>query len=144
MATLILNSFCFRNLFLIKALVQENLEEEDEIVEDTEEEWVPSEDCKVYVGNLPYDVDSAQLAGMFVEAGVVEQAELEAVNRVELKVSSILTRNAVFVLQGARALVAQSADSESTSPASSTEYEQMKLYSTSHLLQLLKSCIDEA
>ncbi|KAK1377288.1 28 kDa ribonucleoprotein, chloroplastic-like [Heracleum sosnowskyi] len=65
-----------QNLFLIKALVQENLEEEDEIVEDTEEEWVPSEDCKVYVGNLPYDVDSAQLAGMFVEAGVVEQAEI--------------------------------------------------------------------
>lgn len=83
-----------QNLFLIKALVQqdfqENLddqewqegEEEGEIVVDTEEEWVPQEekwvpeDCKVYVGNLPYDVDSEQLAGMFQEAGVVQRAEV--------------------------------------------------------------------
>lgn len=71
------------NLFLINALVQEEYEEnlddqewEGEIVIDTEEEWVPSEDCKVYVGNLPYDIDSEQLAGMFQKAGVVERAEV--------------------------------------------------------------------
>ncbi|KAH9610924.1 hypothetical protein KSS87_008843 [Heliosperma pusillum] len=36
----------------------------------------PSEDAKVYVGNLPYDVDSEKLAGMFDAAGVVEIAEV--------------------------------------------------------------------
>ncbi|KAL0318610.1 UNVERIFIED_CONTAM: ribonucleoprotein, chloroplastic [Sesamum angustifolium] len=36
----------------------------------------PPEEAKVYVGNLPYDVDSEQLAGLFKEAGVVEIAEV--------------------------------------------------------------------
>ncbi|KAL1829111.1 hypothetical protein ACET3Z_007523 [Daucus carota] len=74
--------------FFIKALLQEEYEEnlddqewaqgdeEEEVFVDAEEEWVPSEDCKVYVGNLPYDVGSEQLAGMFQEAGVVERAEI--------------------------------------------------------------------
>lgn len=76
--------------FFIKALLQEEYEEnlddqewaqgdeeeEEEVFVDAEEEWVPSEDCKVYVGNLPYDVGSEQLAGMFQEAGVVERAEV--------------------------------------------------------------------
>lgn len=90
-----------QNLFLIKALVQEDFqenlddqkweegeeeeeeEEEGEIFVDAEEEWVPqeeewvpSEDCKIYVGSLPYDVNSEQLAGMFQKAGVVERAEI--------------------------------------------------------------------
>ncbi|KAG8378711.1 hypothetical protein BUALT_Bualt07G0013700 [Buddleja alternifolia] len=36
----------------------------------------PSEEAKVYVGNLPYDVDSERLAKLFEEAGVVEIAEI--------------------------------------------------------------------
>ncbi|KAH9624606.1 hypothetical protein KSS87_010309, partial [Heliosperma pusillum] len=36
----------------------------------------PSEDAKLYVGNLPYDVDSEKLANMFDGAGVVEIAEV--------------------------------------------------------------------
>lgn len=37
----------------------------------------PPEEAKVYVGNLPYDVDSEQLAKLFEEAGVVEIAEVK-------------------------------------------------------------------
>ncbi|KAH9618301.1 hypothetical protein KSS87_019029 [Heliosperma pusillum] len=36
----------------------------------------PSEDAKLFVGNLPYDVDSEKLANMFDAAGVVEIAEV--------------------------------------------------------------------
>jgi nucleolin len=36
----------------------------------------PPEEAKVYVGNLPYDVDSEGLAQLFEQAGVVEIAEV--------------------------------------------------------------------
>nr|CAA11893.1 cp31BHv [Hordeum vulgare subsp. vulgare] len=36
----------------------------------------PPEEAKVYVGNLPYDVDSERLAQLFDQAGVVEVAEV--------------------------------------------------------------------
>jgi nucleolin len=36
----------------------------------------PPEEAKVYVGNLPYDVDSEGLAQIFDQAGVVEVAEV--------------------------------------------------------------------
>ncbi|CAN6179981.1 unnamed protein product [Urochloa humidicola] len=61
-------------------------EEEDAAVEESaavgeEEEEVggyvePPEEAKVYVGNLPYDVDSERLAQLFEQAGVVEVAEV--------------------------------------------------------------------
>ncbi|KAL5197735.1 hypothetical protein ABZP36_001247 [Zizania latifolia] len=35
-----------------------------------------SEDLKVFVGNLPFSVDSAQLAGLFEQAGSVEMVEV--------------------------------------------------------------------
>ncbi|KAG8099294.1 hypothetical protein GUJ93_ZPchr0013g36750 [Zizania palustris] len=35
-----------------------------------------SEDLKVFVGNLPFNVDSAQLAGLFEQAGGVEMVEV--------------------------------------------------------------------
>nr|XP_043614957.1 28 kDa ribonucleoprotein, chloroplastic-like [Erigeron canadensis] len=42
-----------------------------------EEEYTePPEDAKIYVGNLPYDVDSEKLAHLFEEAGVVEISEV--------------------------------------------------------------------
>lgn len=37
----------------------------------------PPEEAKLYVGNLPYDVDSEKLAQLFQEAGVVEIAEVQ-------------------------------------------------------------------
>ncbi|KAK1407202.1 hypothetical protein QVD17_38816 [Tagetes erecta] len=36
----------------------------------------PPEDAKLFVGNLPYDVDSEQLAQLFQQAGVVEICEV--------------------------------------------------------------------
>ncbi|VAH43494.1 unnamed protein product [Triticum turgidum subsp. durum] len=41
---------------------------------DSEAEY--SEDLKVFVGNLPFTVDSAQLAGLFEQAGSVEMVEV--------------------------------------------------------------------
>jgi nucleolin len=35
-----------------------------------------SEDLKLFVGNLPFSVDSAQLAGLFEQAGSVEMVEV--------------------------------------------------------------------
>lgn len=42
--------------------------------EDSEAEF--SEDLRVFVGNLPFSVDSAQLAGLFERAGSVEMVEV--------------------------------------------------------------------
>lgn len=36
----------------------------------------PPEEAKLFVGNLPYDVDSESLAQVFNQAGVVEIAEV--------------------------------------------------------------------
>jgi nucleolin len=46
--------------------------EEEEVGEYVE----PPEEAKVYVGNLPYDVDSERLAQLFEQAGVVEVSEV--------------------------------------------------------------------
>lgn len=44
-------------------------EEEPPLVE-------PPEEAKLFVGNLPYDVDSEKLAMLFEQAGIVEIAEV--------------------------------------------------------------------
>lgn len=45
--------------------------------EEVEEGYVePPEDAKLFVGNLPFDVDSQRLAELFVKAGAVEVAEV--------------------------------------------------------------------
>uniref|UniRef100_A0A2P2LNP0 28 kDa ribonucleoproteinic-like n=1 Tax=Rhizophora mucronata TaxID=61149 RepID=A0A2P2LNP0_RHIMU len=55
-------------------------EADSEDVESWEEEdlqpQLPSEDAKIFVGNLPYDVDSQNLAELFEKAGTVEIAEV--------------------------------------------------------------------
>lgn len=55
-------------------------EEEVEAIEavgDGEGEYSePSEEAKIFVGNLPFDVDSEKLAHLFEQAGVVEIAEV--------------------------------------------------------------------
>ncbi|XP_042028470.1 28 kDa ribonucleoprotein, chloroplastic-like [Salvia splendens] len=51
----------------------------EEIVEGdgSEESFVqPSEEAKLFVGNLPYDIDSEKLAQLFDQAGVVEISEV--------------------------------------------------------------------
>mgnify|MGYP003702686999 CR=1 FL=1 len=72
-------------------VVEEQAEAEEEVVasvEEEEEEAVeeefaaePPEEAKVYVGNLPYDVDSEGLAQLFEQAGVVEVAEVSLLAR---------------------------------------------------------------
>ncbi|KAI4343684.1 hypothetical protein L6164_011003 [Bauhinia variegata] len=50
---------------------------EDGVFEEREGEFVePPEDAKLFVGNLPYDVDSQKLAMLFEQAGTVEIAEV--------------------------------------------------------------------
>ncbi len=47
------------------------------VVDDGEDSYPePPEEAKVFVGNLPYDVDSEKLARLFEQAGVVEIAEV--------------------------------------------------------------------
>jgi len=41
-----------------------------------EEEEEFSADLRIFVGNLPFSVDSAQLAGLFEQAGSVEMVEV--------------------------------------------------------------------
>ncbi|CAM0906897.1 unnamed protein product [Alopecurus aequalis] len=55
-------------------LETEDAEEEVEGGGDSEAEY--SEDLKVFVGNLPFTVDSEQLAGLFEQAGSVEMVEV--------------------------------------------------------------------
>jgi RNA recognition motif-containing protein len=50
--------------------------EEAEDVEEVGEYVEPPEEAKVYVGNLPYDIDSERLAQLFEQAGVVEVSEV--------------------------------------------------------------------
>lgn len=45
-------------------------------VEEEDSFPVPSEDAKIFVGNLPYDIESADLAELFNKAGIVETAEV--------------------------------------------------------------------
>ena len=50
---------------------------DDGVVDDGEDSYSePPEEAKVFVGNLPYDVDSERLARLFEQAGVVEIAEV--------------------------------------------------------------------
>ncbi|XP_058114782.1 28 kDa ribonucleoprotein, chloroplastic-like [Magnolia sinica] len=69
---------------------QQEEEEEEEVVSEGEEaggvrgaesdvgDYYPNppEDAKIFVGNLPFDVDSEKLAQLFEKAGVVEVAEV--------------------------------------------------------------------
>uniref|UniRef100_A0ACD5YCD2 Uncharacterized protein n=1 Tax=Avena sativa TaxID=4498 RepID=A0ACD5YCD2_AVESA len=59
------------------AVLDEEVVAEEEVVEEEVGEYVePPEEAKVYVGNLPYDVDSERLAQLFEQAGVVEVSEV--------------------------------------------------------------------
>ncbi|RWR97009.1 ribonucleoprotein, chloroplastic-like protein [Cinnamomum micranthum f. kanehirae] len=49
---------------------------EDGFVQEEDSYPVPAEDAKIFVGNLPYDIESADLAELFNKAGIVETAEV--------------------------------------------------------------------
>ncbi|CAL4931249.1 unnamed protein product [Urochloa decumbens] len=65
---------CWRPLAPVRAAasVAEELEAEEQT--GGEEEF--SADLRIFVGNLPFSVDSAQLAGLFEQAGSVEMVEV--------------------------------------------------------------------
>lgn len=49
----------------------------DEVVDESEDTYQePPEEAKLFVGNLPFDIDSEKLAQLFDQAGVVEIAEV--------------------------------------------------------------------
>ncbi|KAF0911787.1 hypothetical protein E2562_012288 [Oryza meyeriana var. granulata] len=59
----------------VAVAMSEEVETEDAEEEGSEAEEF-SEDLRVFVGNLPFSVDSAQLAGLFEQAGSVEMVEV--------------------------------------------------------------------
>lgn len=59
-----------------EVVVEDEIVEQVEEVEEEESYSEPPEDAKLFVGNLPYDYDSAKLADLFNQAGVVEIAEV--------------------------------------------------------------------
>lgn len=61
--------------FVRKVAVSSQQEQEEELVVDEGEQNF-SPDLKLFVGNLPFNVDSAELAGLFERAGNVEMVEV--------------------------------------------------------------------
>lgn len=59
----------------------------------------PSEDAKLFVGNLPYDVDSEKLAMLFEQAGTVEIAEVTTLSLLFLfSIINLFVLNSLMVL----------------------------------------------
>ncbi|GMY14756.1 29 kDa ribonucleoprotein A, chloroplastic-like [Fagus crenata] len=68
----------FRSLssrFVPKVAVSSEFDQEEELLSDGDVRGF-TPDLKLFVGNLPFDVDSAQLAGLFESAGNVEMVEV--------------------------------------------------------------------
>ncbi|KAJ4978087.1 hypothetical protein NE237_008867 [Protea cynaroides] len=62
------------SLFVPKVAVSSEFEQEETFNEDARQNFSP--DLKLFVGNLPFTVDSAELAGLFERAGNVEMVEV--------------------------------------------------------------------
>ncbi|GAB4856682.1 hypothetical protein Ancab_014597 [Ancistrocladus abbreviatus] len=62
--------------FVRRVAVSADYEQEEVLSDDGREEPNFSPDLKLFVGNLPFSVDSAQLAGLFESAGTVEMVEV--------------------------------------------------------------------
>ncbi|XP_077252892.1 30 kDa ribonucleoprotein, chloroplastic-like [Tasmannia lanceolata] len=64
----------FSSLFIRNVAVSSDFEQDEEISNEREANFSP--DLKLFVGNLPFTVDSATLAGLFERAGNVEMVEV--------------------------------------------------------------------
>ncbi|CAM8931705.1 unnamed protein product [Rhodiola kirilowii] len=64
-----------RSRFVSNVAVSSEFEQDEEVGE-VEEQRNFSPDLKLFVGNLPFNVDSADLAGLFEQAGNVEMVEV--------------------------------------------------------------------
>ncbi|KAG6580608.1 RNA-binding protein CP29B, chloroplastic [Cucurbita argyrosperma subsp. argyrosperma] len=62
--------------FVRNVAVSSDFEQEESIFESDGDESSYAPDPKLFVGNLPFSVDSAQLAGLFESAGQVEMVEV--------------------------------------------------------------------
>ncbi|KAK4481077.1 hypothetical protein RD792_011947 [Penstemon davidsonii] len=62
--------------FVRHVAISSELDEEEEDSVDASEQRNFSADLKLFVGNLPFNVDSATLAGLFEQAGNVEMVEV--------------------------------------------------------------------
>lgn len=62
---------------MVPSDIDQDVESGDENVEEGRaREANFSPDCKLFVGNLPFNVDSAELAELFGQAGTVEMVEV--------------------------------------------------------------------
>ncbi|GMP33958.1 hypothetical protein CsSME_00007046 [Camellia sinensis var. sinensis] len=77
---------------------------EEGFVEGEGEESYPelSEDAKIFVGNLHYEVDSEKLAQLFEQAGVVEIAEIAEVNLFSSELVYFIVACIVEIAKGLR------------------------------------------
>jgi nucleolin len=66
----------WRALVPVRAAVASELDAEDVEAEGQDGGEKFSEELRLFVGNLPFSVDSAQLAGFFEQAGSVEMVEV--------------------------------------------------------------------
>lgn len=62
--------------FVRHVAVSSDYDQEEDLLSDEGDEPSFSPDLKLFVGNLPFSVDSAQLAGLFETAGNVEMVEV--------------------------------------------------------------------
>ncbi|KAI9152718.1 hypothetical protein LWI28_000016 [Acer negundo] len=62
--------------FVRHVAVSSEYEQDEDVLSDGDEGSSFSPDLKLFVGNLPFNVDSAQLAGLFETAGNVEMVEV--------------------------------------------------------------------
>ncbi|KAJ8899662.1 hypothetical protein K2173_019358 [Erythroxylum novogranatense] len=66
---------CLSSRFVRKVSFSQGLDQEEEVLSDGDEPSF-SPELKLFVGNLPFSVDSSQLASLFANAGNVEMVEV--------------------------------------------------------------------
>ncbi|XP_022144753.1 29 kDa ribonucleoprotein A, chloroplastic-like [Momordica charantia] len=66
----------FSSRFIRNVAVSSDFDQEEDVLEDSGDDRSYASDLKLFVGNLPFSVDSAQLAGLFESAGEVERVEV--------------------------------------------------------------------
>ncbi|XP_038905951.1 29 kDa ribonucleoprotein A, chloroplastic [Benincasa hispida] len=66
----------FSSRFVRNVAVSSDYDQEEDTLEADANEASYAPDLKLFVGNLPFSVDSAQLAGLFESAGQVERVEV--------------------------------------------------------------------
>lgn len=66
----------FSSRFVRNVAVSSDFDQEEGLLDGDGDDSSYAPDLKLFVGNLPFNVDSAQLAGLFESAGQVERVEV--------------------------------------------------------------------